>query len=173
MIDKIKEKVDSGELFRANFKTTPVDYEMNQLKSINMEDSQGWALRVINDGRIGFSSSTSQEQIDGMIKKALEVAQFGQAAKFSFPNKIARNNEKEINLYDESIKEKTIEEMIETGNELVKQVLSYNSDFRCDADITKQEVNLIVDHIREKFPQFEIEIHEGGQPHYQFIIAIE
>lgn len=41
------------------------------------------------------------------------------------------------------------------------------------SDITKQEVNLIVDHIREKFPQFEIEIHEGGQPHYQFIIAIE
>ncbi len=41
------------------------------------------------------------------------------------------------------------------------------------SDISKQDVNLIVDHIREKFPQFEIEIHEGGQPHYQFIIAIE
>lgn len=40
-------------------------------------------------------------------------------------------------------------------------------------DISKQDVNLIIDHIREKYPQFEIEIHEGGQPHYQFIIAIE
>ncbi len=41
------------------------------------------------------------------------------------------------------------------------------------SDISKQDVNLIIDHIREKFPEFEIEIHEGGQPHYQFIIAIE
>lgn len=41
------------------------------------------------------------------------------------------------------------------------------------SDISNQEVNPIVDHIREKYPQFEIEIHEGGQPHYQFIIAIE
>jgi hypothetical protein len=41
------------------------------------------------------------------------------------------------------------------------------------SDITRQEVNLIVDHIREKYPQFEIEIHEGSQPHYQFIISVE
>ncbi|HSM23626.1 MAG TPA: DAK2 domain-containing protein [Anaerolineaceae bacterium] len=41
------------------------------------------------------------------------------------------------------------------------------------SDITRQDVNQIVDHIREKYPQFEIEIHEGGQPHYQFIISIE
>ena len=41
------------------------------------------------------------------------------------------------------------------------------------SDIARQEVNLIVDHIREKYPQFEIEIHEGSQPHYQFIMSIE
>lgn len=52
-------------------------------------------------------------------------------------------------------------------NERERLTLFYGSD------ITKQEVNLIIDHIREKYPQFEIEIHEGGQPHYQFIIAIE
>lgn len=41
------------------------------------------------------------------------------------------------------------------------------------SDITKQDVNLIIDHIREKYPEFEIEVHEGGQPHYQFIMSIE
>jgi len=41
------------------------------------------------------------------------------------------------------------------------------------SDISKQDVNLIVDHIREGYPQLEIEVHEGGQPHYQFIISIE
>jgi uncharacterized protein len=40
-------------------------------------------------------------------------------------------------------------------------------------NISKNEVNHIVDQIREMYPQHEIELHDGGQPHYQFIIAIE
>jgi dihydroxyacetone kinase-like predicted kinase len=40
-------------------------------------------------------------------------------------------------------------------------------------NISRQEVNRIVDLIRSTFPAHEIELHEGGQPHYQFIISIE
>jgi DAK2 domain fusion protein YloV len=40
-------------------------------------------------------------------------------------------------------------------------------------NISKTEVNQIVDHIRSAYPTHEIELHDGGQPHYQFIIAIE
>ena len=41
------------------------------------------------------------------------------------------------------------------------------------ADTLKNEVNLITDIIRRTYPELEIEVQEGGQPHYQFIIAIE
>ncbi len=40
-------------------------------------------------------------------------------------------------------------------------------------NIHKNEVNRIVDKIREAYPNHEIELHEGGQPHYQFIFSIE
>ena len=40
-------------------------------------------------------------------------------------------------------------------------------------NIAKTEVNQIVDRIRSAYPAHEIELHEGGQPHYQFIIAVE
>jgi DAK2 domain fusion protein YloV len=40
-------------------------------------------------------------------------------------------------------------------------------------NISRQEVNRIVDLVRSAFPAHEIELHEGGQPHYQFIISIE
>jgi DAK2 domain fusion protein YloV len=40
-------------------------------------------------------------------------------------------------------------------------------------NISKSDVNDIVDIIRSAYPSHEIELHEGGQPHYQFIIAIE
>jgi hypothetical protein len=35
------------------------------------------------------------------------------------------------------------------------------------------EANRIADVIREKYPSMEVEIQEGGQPHYQFLISIE
>ncbi len=39
--------------------------------------------------------------------------------------------------------------------------------------ITRQEVNKLGDGIREDYPDKELEIHEGGQLHYQLIIAFE
>lgn len=40
-------------------------------------------------------------------------------------------------------------------------------------NISKNDVNQIVDQIRAAYPSHEVELHEGGQPHYQFIMAIE
>jgi hypothetical protein len=41
------------------------------------------------------------------------------------------------------------------------------------ANLPKQEINQIADAIRSAYPNQEVEVHEGGQPHYQFIISIE
>jgi hypothetical protein len=41
------------------------------------------------------------------------------------------------------------------------------------AEVQRQDVNLITDNIRKLFPKQDIEVKEGGQPHYHFIISIE
>ena len=40
-------------------------------------------------------------------------------------------------------------------------------------EITKQEVTKIADIIRSTYPEQEVEVQEGFQPHYHFIISIE
>ncbi|MBN2677689.1 MAG: DAK2 domain-containing protein [Anaerolineaceae bacterium] len=40
-------------------------------------------------------------------------------------------------------------------------------------DMKSDEVDRIAAKVKEKFPAFEIEIHSGGQPHYQLILSIE
>ncbi len=40
-------------------------------------------------------------------------------------------------------------------------------------DIQQPQVNDLADKIRSIYPDHEIEVHNGGQPHYQLIIAIE
>jgi len=39
--------------------------------------------------------------------------------------------------------------------------------------VSRLEVDAIADAIRKKFPHQEIEVQDGGQPHYQFIISLE
>jgi uncharacterized protein len=39
--------------------------------------------------------------------------------------------------------------------------------------MTHADANRIADDIREKYPMLEVELQEGGQPHYQFILSIE
>ena len=41
------------------------------------------------------------------------------------------------------------------------------------ADINRREVDIIADSIRKIYPEQELEVQDGGQPHYHFIIAIE
>lgn len=41
------------------------------------------------------------------------------------------------------------------------------------SDLKHAEANRIVDLIRERYTNLEVELQEGGQPHYQFIISIE
>ena len=40
-------------------------------------------------------------------------------------------------------------------------------------DMKQAQVNQLADKIRSVYPEHEIEVHEGGQPHYQLIISIE
>jgi len=40
-------------------------------------------------------------------------------------------------------------------------------------ETTKEMVDQLVELINHKYPDHEVEIHEGGQPHYQFILSIE
>jgi dihydroxyacetone kinase-like predicted kinase len=40
-------------------------------------------------------------------------------------------------------------------------------------EVSRMEVDAIADSIRKKYPKQEIEVQEGGQPHYQYIISIE
>jgi dihydroxyacetone kinase-like predicted kinase len=35
------------------------------------------------------------------------------------------------------------------------------------------EANRIADIVRSKYPKQEVEVQEGGQPHYHFIISVE
>ena len=59
--------------------------------------------------------------------------------------------------------------LLEKANAETKELITlfYGSNIQIS------DVNRISDAIHARYPSHEIEVKEGGQPHYQFIIAIE
>jgi DAK2 domain fusion protein YloV len=58
-----------------------------------------------------------------------------------------------------------LEQAIEEESELITLYFG--------ADLTSMQANQLADRIRQQWPEQEIEIVEGGQPHYQLILSIE
>lgn len=40
-------------------------------------------------------------------------------------------------------------------------------------DATPEEANTLADHIVQKYPDLEVEVHQGGQAHYRHILSLE
>ncbi len=139
LLQQACKEVDSSELFRVKSKIIPVNFEVNRLKSIDISESEGKALRVINKGRIGFSSSTGIEGFDLMVEKAAATSEFGSEASFDFPGEIKREGKekKNVNIYDGKVVDKSIEEMIKVGESIIEKVKDFNRKLRCDVTIVK------------------------------------
>lgn len=43
----------------------------------------------------------------------------------------------------------------------------------CGNNVSKEQVENVLTHLKDHYPDLELEVHDGGQPFYQFIIAIE
>lgn len=139
LLQQACKKIDSAELFRVKSKTIPVNFEVNRLKSIDISESEGKALRVINKGKIGFSSSTGSEDFDLLVEKAVAISEFGSTASFDFPGEIKRGEKekKNINIYDGKVVNKDIEEMIKIGEDIIERMKDFDRKLRCDVTILK------------------------------------
>jgi len=137
LLQQVCKEVDSAELFKAKSKTIPVNFEVSRLKSIDISESEGKALRVINKGKIGFSSSTGSEGFDLLVEKAVATSEFGSEASFNFPEEVKRSGKKKISIYDKKVVDKSIEEMVKVGEDIVKRLKDFNRKLRCDVTILK------------------------------------
>ncbi|MBC7473737.1 MAG: TldD/PmbA family protein [Candidatus Sericytochromatia bacterium] len=119
ILDIASKYVDSAEVYYLENKSTPVNFESNKLKSVETKDISGVALRVIKDGKLGFSSTTDLEpsKFGQLVKFAVEVAEFGTEVDWNFPtNKIESSSIKMKKAPD-------MEFLVNTGKNLIEYTL--------------------------------------------------
>ncbi|HPP75613.1 MAG TPA: TldD/PmbA family protein [Armatimonadota bacterium] len=139
MIEKILELASrvaqDAEVFEVESEETPVQFENNKLKSASTRSVKGYALRIIKDGKIGFSSTTKPDAAEDLVRFAVETAEFGQKAVFELPSQ--PESLPKINLYDAAVANLTVEELVATGQEIVDAIKQAEPDAQCSVEVEK------------------------------------
>jgi PmbA protein len=130
---------DAADLFWVESRSTPVAFESNRLKHLQTKESRGVGLRIIKGGRIGFSATNRMEDVDGIVRRALEVSPYGARAEFSLPSAAEHP---QVPTYDPEVPQVSIEKMVELSQAMVDGVLAGHPDVLCDAGVSQSVVKV-------------------------------
>lgn len=134
LLNLTRKKADEAEVYWIKEERIPVEFENDKLKAIDSKFIEGVGLRVINNGRIGFSSSTDLRNPSLLVENALAAAQFGEEAGFQFPGEVVSTP---VKLFDDQVLQYSREEAVKSGEEVIRKIHSYNPDIRCHVGITR------------------------------------
>jgi len=138
LIDKAMKKAQGAQASLGKSEATNVSFENDRLKSIKSSQSTGMSLKVIVDGKIGSSHTTDIEDIDGIVKRALEAAEFGSPAHFEFPG---FQKGKDVKVYDAGVESISTDTMVGLSEEMLALVKKYNQDILLNAGAGKNVNN--------------------------------
>ena len=141
LLKKARDRYGDAEIYRVRSESHPVSFENNRLKEILRRDQAGVALRVISNGRVGFSSTTNPERESELVDRVGDLAPFGSSAKFEFP---AHAEIPVVATYDPAIEQVTNEQLIEKGQRLMDAVLSAWPEALCDIRFGRSSAEEIV-----------------------------
>ena len=125
---------EQSEVFSVSSRGTSVLFEANRLKQIETKESSSIALRIFKDGRVGFATASGVDGIESLLDMAVETSQFGNPANFQFSPSEAYP---QVSIFDPSVEEIPMEQMLEIGKELIAKVTSHTPDILCDVEVTK------------------------------------
>jgi len=137
ILDRALRVAQAAEVYRVHHRDTPVSFEANRLKSINTRESTTYSLRLVVDGRLGLATATSPEDAAALVEMALQTAQFGDVAAFTFPQV---NPPAGPETYDPAVEAVPWEDMVALGQGLVDTLRRHTPELVCEARVSKSIV---------------------------------
>ena len=106
-LDLARGQADEAEVVYQASEERSVHFQDNKLKSMNTKAVRGVGLRVIRNGRIGFSCTNDLDDVPRLIEHAVASAAFGQEAQFEFPGRLGAHEQ--VKIYDRATAELPME----------------------------------------------------------------
>jgi len=139
ILARAKNVAEEAEVFMVSSEETPVQFEANRLKHIQSKQSTRVTLRIVRQGKIGYSSAAGSSDSQRLVDMAVEAARFGMPARFEFP---PRASYPKVEVFDPEVESVSLDAMIGLGEELVTTVTSHTPDIVCEAQVVKGLVSV-------------------------------
>ncbi len=139
LLEQARKVADEAEVFSISHVETDAVFEANRLKHVQSRETSGKALRLIKEGRIGFSASNRTNGAKELVAMALEMSPFGAEARFEFPS---LQDYPEVRVYDPEIETVTEEEMVELGQSLIDRVRGHTPELVCEASVSMGTISV-------------------------------
>lgn len=134
IIQKAMESADAAQAIMATQETSAVDFENDKLKSAESSQRTNINLKVIKDGKVGTSSTTDPNDIDGVVDRALEAAEFGSQVHFEMPGPGELDP---VKIFDPQLLPLQKPEMISMGQQMMDMIKAYNPEIMAGAVVNR------------------------------------
>ncbi len=135
ILELARKKAEKAEVFRVEKEAAPACFYGGKLSAIEGENSIATALRVIVDGRLGFSSTTHPDEAEGLVARAIESAAYGPEIELKFPTTV--KNFGTGAFYDPKVASLEFSDLVQTGQSMVDIVLESFPDVNLEVEVTK------------------------------------
>jgi PmbA protein len=131
---KLVSQADQAEVVEMQSESTQIGFEANRLKSSQVSETTGIAVRVVKEGKIGFAATSDESAIEKLITNAIESAAYGDKVPISFP---APQPAADVVTYDRTITDLPIARLVEIGQEIVDHILQIEADARVGIELRR------------------------------------
>ncbi|MBI4311399.1 MAG: TldD/PmbA family protein [Chloroflexi bacterium] len=134
VLERALKVAEQAEVYCVSSVETPAHFEANHLKRLETIESQGIALRIVRNGRIGFASTTNLSDLQGLVNRAVEVSSFGAESRLDLPGKM---DYPEVPVYDPDAVHVTGDDLAQLGQGLIDALRAENPDVLCEGTASK------------------------------------
>lgn len=118
--------VSKWDLFYMNDNSKSISFIDTKLENIENNNSEGIGIRVIRNGKLGFTNASSMDNKIQCLKNAIDISNYGEELDLDLPTESINDNTSYINPEIETI---TLEEMVEQGKRIVDYLKAQNPDY--------------------------------------------
>lgn len=163
IVAKALQKAQAAQAVMLTQETSSVDFDNDRLKSAESSQRTQIDVKVIVDGKVGMSSTTDPLDVEGVVGRALEAAEFGSPTHFEFPEP---QSLEPVRVFDPALLPLEKPEMIRMGQQMMDMIKTYNPEILAGAAV--QKVVYKVDYANSKGASYssdhtEFNVGSGGQ----------
>lgn len=141
IIQRLQMQAEQVEVVAIRSESTRVSFEANRLKTSQVDETAGMAVRVVKNGRLGFAASSDMAALDKLVANALESASYGDAIPMRFP---AVQAALPVQTYDRIIADLPVQRLVEMGQELVHIVRQVEPAAQVDVRVERKVQNVSI-----------------------------